>query len=72
MEFITGQPKYQGKYNIYGVVDRFKKFAHFFVVTSIISASEVASLFLEDIFRMHGFPRTIISDRDRNFTSSFW
>ena len=53
------------------VVDRLTKFAHFFAVTSTISASEVAALFFKDIFRLHGLPRNIISDRDSNFTSYF-
>ena len=48
------------------------KYAHFFAVTSTISASEVASLFFKDIFRLHGFPRIIINDRDSKFTSAFW
>ena len=71
MEFITGIPKSQGKHNIYVVVDRLKKFAHLFAVTSTISASEVASLFFKDIFRLHGLPKTIISDKDSKFTSAF-
>ena len=72
MEFITGMPKSQGKDNIYVVVDKLKKYAHFFAVTSTISASEVFSLFFKDIFRLHGFPRIIISDRDSKFNSAFW
>ena len=72
MDFIIGLPKSQGKDNIYVVVDRLKKYAHFFAVTSIISASEVVSLFFKDIFRLHGLPKIIISDRDSKFTSALW
>ena len=54
------------------VVDRLKKYAHFFVVVSTISTSEVVSLFFKDIFILHGLPKVIISDRDSKFTSSFW
>ena len=72
MDFITQLPKYQGKDNIYVLVDRLKKFAHFFAVTSTIYASEVATLFFKGIFRLHGFPIIIISDRDSKFTSAFW
>ena len=54
------------------VVDRLTKFSHFFAVTSTISSSEVVSLFFKDVFRLHGFPKTIISDRDNKFTSAFW
>ena len=72
MDFIMGLPKSQGKDNIFVVVDRLKKYAHFFAVVSTISASEVVALFFKEAFRLHGFPRTIISDRDNKFTSSFW
>ena len=72
MESITRMPKSQGKDSIFVVVDRMKKYAHFFAVVSTISASEVFSLFFKDIFRLHGLPKVIISDRDSKFTSSFW
>ena len=54
------------------VVDRLTKYAHFFAVLSTISVSEVAALFFKDIFRLHGLPKVIISDRDSKFTSAFW
>ena len=71
MDFITGLPKSQGKDSIYVVVDRLTKFAHFFAITSTISAREVAALFFKDIFRLHRLHRTSISDGDSKFTSSF-
>ena len=72
MEFIMGLPKSQGKDSIFVVVDRLKKYAHFFVVLSTISASEVDALFFKDIFILHGLPKIIINDRDSKFTSAFW
>ena len=72
MDFITGIPKSQGKDNNYVVVDRLTKYAHVFVVTSTISSSEVVSLFFKEIFRQHGLPRIIISNRGSKFTSDFW
>ena len=72
MEFIMGLPKSQRKDNIFAVFDRLTKYAHFFTVLSIISASEVAALFFKDIFKLHGLPKVIISDRDSKFTSAFW
>ena len=71
MDFIIGLPKSQGKYSIFLVVDRLTKYAHFFVVVSTISTSEVVALLFKDIFRLHGVPKVIINDRDRNFTSFF-
>ena len=72
MDFITGLPKLEGKDNIYVVVDRLTKYAHFFAVTSTIFASEVVSLFFKDIFRLHGIPKILINNRDSKFTSDFW
>ena len=72
MDFNTGMSKVQGKYIIYVVVDRLTKFAHFFAVTSTILASEFAALFSKYVFRLHGLPKTIISDQDNKFTGVFW
>ena len=72
MYFIAGLPKVQGKDSIYVVVDRLTKFSHLFAVNSTISTSEVAALFFKDVFKLHGFPKTIISDWANKITSSFW
>jgi hypothetical protein len=72
MDFITGLPKVQGKDGIFVVVDRLTKFAHFFAISMEYSASQVANLFFKEIFRLHGLPRTIVSDRDSRFMSTFW
>ena len=72
MDFITSLPKYFGKDCIYVVVDRLNKFAHFFSVTSSFSATQVADLFFKEIFRLHGLPKSIVSDRDGRFMSAFW
>lgn len=54
------------------VVDRFSKVAHFIVVNSMNSSSEVAQIFIGDIVRLLGVPRKIISDRVSNLISKFW
>ena len=71
MEFITGLPKVQGRDCLYVVVDQLTKFAHFFAISSDYSASQVANLFFIVVFRLHGLPKTIVSDRDSKFTSDF-
>ena len=53
-------------------VDRLTKVAHFSPVRSSYNASFVARIFMEDIIRLHGIPRRIISDRDPVFTSALW
>ena len=72
MYFITRLLKVQGKDNIYVVVYILAKFAHSFAIISTISSSELDTLFFKDVFRLHVFPRIIISDRDNKFTISFW
>jgi hypothetical protein len=72
MDFITGLPKTQGKDCIFVVVDRLTKFAHFFAIATDFSATQVAELFFREIFRLHGLPKTIVSDRDSRFMSTFW
>jgi hypothetical protein len=65
MDFITGFPKAQGKDCIFMVVDRLTKFAHFFSIAIDYSATQVADLFFREVFKLHGFPKTIVSDRDK-------
>jgi hypothetical protein len=72
MDFITGLPKTQGRDCIYVVVDRLTMFAHFFAISSEYKAVQVADLFFREIFRLHGLPKNIVSDRDSRFMSAFW
>jgi hypothetical protein len=72
MDFITGLPRVQGKDCIFVVVDRLTKFAHFFAIPTDYKAIQVAELFFREVFRLHGLPRQIVSDRDGRFISTFW
>jgi hypothetical protein len=72
MDFITGLPRAHGKDCIFMVVDRLTKFAHFFPIAIDFNAVQVAELFFREVFRLHGLPKTIISDRDNRFMSTFW
>jgi hypothetical protein len=72
MDFITGLPKAQGKDCIFVVVDKLTNIAHFFSISTDFSAAQVVELFFREIFRLHGLPKTIVSDRDSIFMSTFW
>lgn len=72
MDFIEGLPCSQGKEVILVVVDKFTKYAHFLSLEHPYSVHTVAHAFIDNIIRLHGPPRLIISDRDRIFTSNLW
>jgi hypothetical protein len=73
MDFIVGLPRTQRQHNaVFVVVDRLTKMAHFIPTTKKVSATQVADLFIQHIFRIHGLPETIVSDRDTRFTGQFW
>uniref|UniRef100_A0A803JAN2 Integrase catalytic domain-containing protein n=1 Tax=Xenopus tropicalis TaxID=8364 RepID=A0A803JAN2_XENTR len=72
MDFIVELPPSQGKTVIWVVVDRFSKMAHFMSLPQLPSAKVLADLFITHIFKFHGFPENIISDRGVQFVSKFW
>jgi hypothetical protein len=72
MEFITGLPKSGNKSVIMVVVDHLSKYSHFCALQHPFTASTVAQLFMDQVFKLHGMPHSIVSDRDPTFTRNFW
>jgi hypothetical protein len=73
MDFITGLPRTNKKHDsIMVVVEKLTKAAHFVPVNTTHTTTNIAEIFMKEIARLHGIPRTIISDRDTKFTSKFW
>jgi transposase InsO family protein len=72
MDFITQLPKSEGNTSVWVIVDRFSKMAHFIPLTEPATAENLAKIFVREIWRLHGLPSDIVSDRDSRFTSNFW
>jgi transposase InsO family protein len=73
MDFIIALPPSPSENDtILVVVDRFTKMAHFIATKITAEAPDLARLFLNHIYSLHGLPTDIVSDRDKLFTSSFW
>ena len=72
MDFITGFPKSGNKSGLMVVVDKLFKYAHFCALPHPFTPALVAQYFMDQIFKLHGMPTSIVSDRDRIFTSNFW
>jgi hypothetical protein len=72
MDFIIGLPKVQGTDCIYVVVDILTKFAHFYAIPTEYNAVQAAELFFREVFRLHGFSRNIISDREGGSCLDWW
>lgn len=73
MYFITGQPKAKrNNDSIMVVVDKLSKGAHFILLQSTYRVVHIAHIFIHNLFKLYGLPKTIISDRKVKFTSAFW
>jgi len=72
MDFTVSLPPSKGFDAIMVVVGRFSKMTHFIPTKDEVTAQETGRLFFSHIFKHHGLPKDIVSDRDPKFTSKFW
>ena len=72
MDFVDGLPKSQMKEVVIVMVDKFTKFFHFVALSHPYIASKVATLYMQNVFKLHGMATSIVSVRDPIFTSHFW
>ncbi|CAI5703145.1 unnamed protein product [Peronospora effusa] len=73
MDFVFGFPKdAHGNNGILVFADRFSKMVHLVAVPESITAEGCARVFIDTIFRLHGLPGELVSDRDSRFTAEFW
>jgi hypothetical protein len=73
MDFITQLPRTKAGFDAIVVfVDTFSKMVHFVPTNTTATAPDTARIFFDHVFKLHGLPKSIVSDRDAKFTSRFW
>jgi Reverse transcriptase (RNA-dependent DNA polymerase)/RNase H-like domain found in reverse transcriptase/Integrase zinc binding domain/Retroviral aspartyl protease len=72
MDFITHLPPSTGYTAILVVVDRLSKGVHLAPLPSHYTATRIAQIFWDTVGKLHGMPKSIVSDRDPIFQSAFW
>ncbi|GKE72669.1 putative reverse transcriptase domain-containing protein, partial [Tanacetum coccineum] len=73
MDFVTKIPKTAtGQDTIWVIVDRLTKSAHFLLMRKDDTLEKLTRLYLKEVVSRHGVPVSIISDRERKYTSHFW
>ena len=73
MDFVTRLPTVQGGYDsIMVIVDMLTKVAHLIPVKTTYTVADIARVFIKEVFRIHGLPKRIVSNRDAKFTLKFW
>ena len=72
MDFIIGLPTSEGKDSIFVAIDRLTKYFHFISISSKEKEIQVANSYVKNKFKLHGFPKVMVSERDPKFTSNLW
>jgi hypothetical protein len=72
MDFMEGLPTSDRFNAVLVVIDKFSKYGHFIPIHHPYTAIQIAKLFLDHVYKLHGLPKAIISNRDPVFTSNLW
>ena len=72
IDLVTGIPEVHGHDATCCVVDRLSKERHYIATTKELNAEGLADLFLKHVWKHHGLPQSIVSDRGSQFISDFW
>lgn len=72
VDFVVKLPISDGQDSVMVVVDHFSKAAHFIPAQETWSAEQMATSFIREVFKLHGLPDKIVSDRGSIFMSKFW
>ena len=72
MDFIGGLPKSKNFDTILVVIDKFSKYGHFIPLCHPFTALQVAQIYVDNIYKLHGLPQVLVTDRDPIFTSNIW
>jgi transposase InsO family protein len=71
IDFVVDLPNSNGYTNIMVIVDRLTKLRHLIALESL-DVETVVDAFIKNVFKLHGLPDTIVSDRGSQFVSTFW
>jgi len=71
MDFITELPRSEECNQLWVIIDQLTKMAHFIPLKEK-TTSDLATIFAKEVWRHHGLPTDIVSDRDSRFTSEVW